>query len=121
MRSGCRRRASEAVESLSRSLDFELLVAEVGDEFEGSAERGDEAVEDVLGGHVAYLLREYRQSRRVTAKKHRRARGDCDYCEASDYSYSEQRIFSLAKMINPLASTGNLRPLRERKSPGQRP
>ncbi len=36
-----------------RSGDFELLVAEVGDEFEGSAEGGDEAVEDVLGGHVA--------------------------------------------------------------------
>jgi hypothetical protein len=53
MRSGCRRRANEAVESLSPSVDFELLVAEVGDEFDGSAECGDEAVEDVLGGHVA--------------------------------------------------------------------
>jgi hypothetical protein len=38
-----------AVEWPSQSGDFELLVAEVGDEFEGSAERGDQAVEDVLG------------------------------------------------------------------------
>ena len=33
--------------------DFELLVAEVGDELEGAAEGGDVAVEDVLGGDVA--------------------------------------------------------------------
>jgi len=33
MRSGCRRRANEAVESLSPSVDFELIVAEVGDDF----------------------------------------------------------------------------------------
>jgi hypothetical protein len=97
-----------------------LLVAEVGDEFEGSAERGDEAVEDVLGGHVPYLLRERRQSRRVTGKKHRPAHGDCDYCEAGNYSDTEQRIFSLAKMINPLASTADVITPRQRKSPGQR-
>jgi hypothetical protein len=121
MRSGCRRRANEAVETLRKSVDLELLVAEVGDEFEGSAERGDEAVEDVLGGHVSHLLRERRQSRRVTGKKHRRARGDRDYSESSNYSDTEQRIFSLAEMINPLASTAIIRPGRERKSPGQRP
>ena len=33
--------------------DLELLVAEVGDEFEGTAEGGDVAVQDVLGGDVA--------------------------------------------------------------------
>src|ERR1017187_2474095 len=38
---------------LAWSGDLELLVAEVGDELEGSAERGDEAVQDVLGGDVA--------------------------------------------------------------------
>ena len=66
-----------------------------------------------MGGHVAYLVRERRQSRRVTGKKHRRARGDCDYREASNYSDTEQRIFSLAKMINPLASTVGVRTPRE--------
>src|ERR1700728_139917 len=37
----------------SRSGDLELLVAEVGDEFQGAAEGGDVAVQDVLGGDVA--------------------------------------------------------------------
>jgi len=41
------------VASRTRSGDFESLVDEVGDEIEGAAERGDEAVEDALGGHVA--------------------------------------------------------------------
>jgi hypothetical protein len=43
-----------------------LLVAEVGDELERAAEPGDEAVEDVLAGHLAYLRRERRQLRCVT-------------------------------------------------------
>jgi hypothetical protein len=34
-----------AVESLSQSGDFQLLVAEVGDELQGSSERGGEAVQ----------------------------------------------------------------------------
>src|ERR1022692_4810488 len=38
---------------LAWSGDLELLVAEVGDELEGAAERGDEAVQDVLRGDVA--------------------------------------------------------------------
>jgi hypothetical protein len=33
--------------------DLELLVAEVGDELEGAAQGCDEAVEDVLSGHIA--------------------------------------------------------------------
>ena len=37
----------------SWSGDLELFVAEVGDEFEGAAEGGDVAAEDVLGGDVA--------------------------------------------------------------------
>jgi hypothetical protein len=53
--------------SLSAGLgDSELLVAEVGDELERAAEPGDEAVEDVLAGHLAYLRRERRQLRCVT-------------------------------------------------------
>lgn len=39
----------------SWSRDLELLVAEVGNELEGAAERGDEAVQDVLSGDVAAL------------------------------------------------------------------
>lgn len=35
------------------SGDLELFVAEVGDELEGTAEGGDVAVQDVLGGDVA--------------------------------------------------------------------
>jgi hypothetical protein len=42
-----------AVECLSQSADFQLLVTEVGDELEGAAERGDEAVQRVLGRPVA--------------------------------------------------------------------
>ncbi len=41
-----------AVESLGQSGDFHLLAAEVGDALEGAPERGDEVVEDVLGGDV---------------------------------------------------------------------
>jgi len=39
--------------AVARSGNLELLVAEVGDEFEGAAEGGDVAVPGVLGGDVA--------------------------------------------------------------------
>ena len=38
---------------IAGSGDLELLVAEVCDELEGTAEGGDVAVQDVLGGDVA--------------------------------------------------------------------
>jgi hypothetical protein len=38
---------------LARSGDLELFVSEVSDELEGAAERGDEAIPDVLSGDVA--------------------------------------------------------------------
>jgi hypothetical protein len=44
-RTACRRKGY-------RSGDFELLVAEIGDELQGAAEGSDEPVEDIVGGHV---------------------------------------------------------------------
>ena len=45
---------------LAFSGDLESLVAEVGDELEGSAEASDVAVQDVLSGNVALSIWEAR-------------------------------------------------------------
>jgi hypothetical protein len=45
---------------LGLARDLELLVAEIGDELEAAAERGDEAVQDVLSRDVATLNWEIR-------------------------------------------------------------